>query len=83
MFIVKCFAWENCYAQLVSKLEYHCSFLKHDRIAYKLTLLCNFHGDGNGLLMHFCESNHEATRMQQEGKQQHQTADINYMLIRK
>jgi len=26
---------------------------------------------GNGLIMHYCDSNHEATRMQQEKKQQH------------
>jgi len=25
--------------------------------------------DGDGLFMHFCDSNHEVTRMQQEEKQ--------------
>jgi len=32
--------------------------------------------------MHFCDSNHEVTRMQQEEKQQHQRAEINFMLLK-
>jgi len=32
--------------------------------------------------MRFCDSNHEVTRMQQEKKQQHQRAGINFMLMR-
>jgi len=31
----------------------------------------------NGLFMHFYDSNHEVTQMQQEEKQQHQRAEIN------
>jgi len=40
-------------------------------------------GNGSGLFMHFCESNHEMTQMQQEEKEQHQRAGINCMLMRK
>jgi len=37
---------------------------------------------GNGLFMHFSDSNHEVTQMQQEEKQQHQRAEINFILMR-
>jgi len=37
---------------------------------------------GNGLLMHFCDSNHEITQTQQEEKEQRQRAGINCMLMR-
>jgi len=37
---------------------------------------------GNGLFMHFCDSNHEITQMQQEEKEYHQGAEINCMLIK-
>jgi len=35
--------------------------------------------NSSGLLMHFCDSNHEATQMQQEEKQQHQRPGNNCM----
>jgi len=38
--------------------------------------------NGNDLFMHFCSSNHEVTGMQKEDKQQHETAEINRMLMR-
>jgi len=37
---------------------------------------------GNDLFMNFCDVNHEITEMQQEEKQQHQSAGINCMLMR-
>jgi len=38
--------------------------------------------NGNGFFMHICDSTHEVTRMQQEEKQQHHRAEINFMLMR-
>jgi len=32
--------------------------------------------------MRFCDSNHEITQTQQEEKQQHHKAEINFMLMR-
>jgi len=32
--------------------------------------------------MHFYDSNHEVTRMQQDEKHQHQRAEINFILIK-
>jgi len=42
----------------------------------------NLQGYSSGLFMHFCASNHEVTRMQQEEKQQHPKAEINFMLMK-
>jgi len=38
--------------------------------------------NGNGLFMHLCDSNHEIAQMQQEEKQQHQRAEIDFMLMK-
>jgi len=46
-----------------------------------MVFFISFHGNGHGLFMHFCDTNHEVTRMQQEEKQQHQRAENNFMLI--
>jgi len=35
-----------------------------------------------GLFIHFCGSNHEVTRMQQEKKKQHQRAKVKFMLMK-
>jgi len=32
--------------------------------------------------MHFCDSDHEVTRMQQKKKQPHQRPEINFMLMK-
>jgi len=32
--------------------------------------------------MHFCDSNHEVTRMQKEEEKQHQRSEVDFMLMR-
>jgi len=38
--------------------------------------------NGNALFMHFCNSNHKSTMNTASKKQQHQRAEINFMLMR-
>ena len=50
----------------------------HQCWALNITRLWNI----DSLFMHFCDSNQEVARMQQEKQQQHQRAKINFMLIK-